>query len=415
MNAFFFIILAALVLEFALDIVANSLNLKALRSEAPPELKGVYEPEEYLKSQGYTRTTTRFHFVTTTFNLALLLGFWLAGGFDYLDGVVRAPGLHVVVTGVLYIGILLIAYLLISIPFSVYSTFVIEERFGFNKTTRGTFVRDQLKGLALALVLGAPLLAGVIAIFEYAGSLAWLYCWVAVSLFILGLQFVAPTWIMPLFNKFNPMESGDLRDAILDYARSVDFTVANIFVMDGSKRSSKANAFFTGFGPNKRIALFDTLVENHTVPEMVAVLAHEIGHYKKKHILQGMVISVLHMGVLFFLLSIFLSAGSLYDAFFMEHQSTYAGILFFVLLYTPIEVVMSIVLHVISRRHEHDADRWSVETFEKPQSLIDALKKLSADNLSNLAPHPFFVFLNYTHPPLLQRVEAIQHYRGHHS
>ena len=413
MNIFLFIILAALLLEFALDIVSNSLNLRALRSKPPSGLQGIYETEEYRRSQEYTRTTTRFHFVRTTFNLSLLLGFWFTGGFNYLDGIVREPNLHVVATGVLYIGVLSIFFLLMSLPFSIYSTFVIEERFGFNKTTLGTFVGDQMKGLVISIVIGAPLLAGIIAIFEYVGSLAWLYSWIVVTLFILVLQFIAPTWIMPLFNKFTPMEAGDLRNAILDYARSVNFTVANIFIIDGSKRSSKANAFFSGFGRNKRIALFDTLVEKHTESELVAVLAHEIGHYKKKHILQGMLISILHTGVLFFLLSIFLSAGSLYDAFLMERSSTYAGILFFMLLYTPIEVVASIVQHKISRRHEFDADQWAVETFDKPQSLIDALKKLSADNLSNLAPHPFFVFLNYTHPTLLQRAEAIQrHWRN---
>ena len=297
-------------------------------------------------------------------------------------------------------------------PFGIYGTFVKEERFGFNKTTPRTFVADRIKGLALLVVIGGPLLAGILAFFEYAGSFAWLYCWIAFTPFTIGLQFVAPTWIMPLFNKFTPMEGGELRDSILKYARSVDFTVENILLMDGSKRSSKANAFFTGFGRHKRIALFDTLVEKHTVPELVAVLVHEIGHYKKGHILQRLAVGIMHSGVVFFLLSVFLDSPGLYDAFFMDEQSIYAGLLFFGLLYTPIELVLGALMQGLSRKHEYDADRWAVETVDEPESLARGLKRLSADNLSNLAPHPMYVFLNYSHPPLLQRLRAIDRVRS---
>ncbi len=215
---------------------------------------------------------------------------------------------------------------------------------------------------------------------------------------------------MPLFNKFTPLESDELKEAILNYTDSVNFPVKNVFVMDGSKRSSKSNAFFIGFGRNKRIALFDTLIEKHTVPELVAVLAHEIGHHKKKHVLQGTIISILHSGLLFFLLSIFLGSPSLYDAFYMEQQSIYSGILFFGLLYTPLEMILSIIIQAVSRKNEYEADHFAVETTKQPQKLIDALKKLSAGNLSNLTPHPFYVFLNYSHPPLLERIRTISQY-----
>ncbi len=417
MNTFFFIILVALLLEYVLGVVANLLNLKTLRLELPPALEGVYQPDEYRNSQEYTRAITRFDFVTSTFGLLVLLSFWFAGGFNYLDQMVRAWGFVPIVNGLLYIGILLIAYSLLTLPFSIYATFVIEERFGFNRTTPRTFLLDRVKGLALAVLLGAPLLASILALFEYTGYYAWLYCWGAVTIFSLVMQFVAPTWIMPLFNKFTPIESGELKEAILNYARSVSFPVKNVFVMDGSKRSSKSNAFFTGFGRNKRIALFDTLIEKHTVPELVAVLAHEIGHHKKKHILQGMIISVLHTGVLFFLLSVFLGSPGLYETFYVEQQSIYSGILFFGLLYTPIEMLLSIVIQAVSRKNEYGADRFATETIQEPQRLADALKKLSAGNLSNLTPHPFYVFLNYSHPPLLQRIRAILQYeaqlRGH--
>ena len=412
MNTFFFIILFALLIEYAIAVVANLFNLKSMRSEPPPTLEGVYQLEDYRKSQEYSRTNTRFDFVTSTFSLVVLLSFWFAGGFNYLDQIVRSWGFVPILNGLFYIGVLLIGYSLITLPFSIYSTFVIEERFGFNRTTARTFLVDSIKGLGLAALLGAPLLSGMLALFEYAGYHAWIYCWIAVTVFSLILQYVAPTWIMPLFNKFTPLEPGELKEAILNYARSVNFPIKNVFVMDGSKRSSKSNAFFTGFGRNKRIALFDTLIEKHTVPELIAVLAHEIGHHKKKHILQGTIINILHAGVLFFVLSIFLGSPGLYDAFYMEQQSIYSGILFFGLLYTPLEMVLSVIMHALSRKNEYEADRFAAETIQHPQHLIEALKKLHAGNLSNLMPHPFYVFLNYSHPPLLQRIRAILRYQA---
>ena len=408
MNVFSLIILVALILEFILELVANLLNLKALKLELPPTLEGVYNAEDYRKSQEYIRVTTRFGLVRSAFTLSLLLAFWFSGGFNYFDQVVRAWSFVPMVSGPLYIGILLLAYGLLTLPFSIYGTFVIEEHFGFNRTTARTFFLDRVKGLGLTLLLGAPLLVGILALFEYAGPYAWLYCWAAVSVFSLLMQYIAPTWIMPLFNKFTPMGSGELKEAILKYARSVNFPIKNVLVMDGSRRSSKSNAFFTGFGRNKRIALFDTLIEKHSVPEIVAVLAHEIGHYKKKHVLQGVIIGILHTGVVFFLLSLLLGSPGLYQAFYMTQPSIYAGLLFFGLLYTPIELVLSIALHMISRKNEYEADRFVAETIDEPSRLVDALKKLFATNLSNLTPHPFYVFLNYSHPPLLQRVQAIQ-------
>ena len=408
MNIFLIIIIIALVAEYFLGIVSNVLNLRALKPEPPEQLQDIYEPEQYKKSQQYTRVNTGYDMITGTFNLAVLLTFWFFGGFNEMDVLVRGWELPEIVTGVLYIGILGLLYTAITLPFSAYHTFVIEAEFGFNKTTLATFVMDRLKGLALAVVLGVPIMGAIIGFFEYTGSLAWLYAWVVLTVITVFVQFVAPTWIMPLFNKFTPLEPGELRDAIFDYAGSVDFKIDNIFVVDGSKRSSKAKAFFTGFGKNKRIALFDTLVENHTAPELVAVLAHEIGHYKNRHIMQGLVTSIIHTGVIFFLLSIFLESQGLFDAFFIDEKSVYTGLLFFGLLYTPIEVVLSVVMQAISRKHEYEADRWSVQTFRHPGELSEALRKLSKENLSNLAPHPFYVSLNYSHPPLLQRVRGIE-------
>ena len=407
-NTFAIIILAALVLDFSLKLVSDLLNLKSLKQELPPFLQDIYNQEDYRKSQEYLRTTTRFGLVDSSFTLLILLAFWFSGGFNWFDRVVTGWNLVPVVTGLLYIGILLFAYSLTKLPFDIYSTFVIEERFGFNKTTRRTFLLDMLKGFILALLLGGLLLAGILALFQYVGIYAWVYCWAAVVIFSLAMQYVAPTWIMPLFNKYTPMTEGELKESILKYTGSVNFPTKNIFVMDGSKRSSKSNAFFTGFGRNKRIALFDTLIAQHSVPEMVAVLAHEVGHYKKKHILQGMIISIVHTGVLFFLLSLFLTSPGLYHAFGIGYQPIYAGLLFFGLLYTPIELVLSVVMQMLSRKNEYEADRFAAKTIEQPDNMIYALKKLSSTNLSNLTPHPFYVFLNYSHPPLLQRIQTIQ-------
>ena len=407
MNIFAVIILAALVIDFTLKLMGNLLNLKALKFDVPSELEGIYKPEEYRKSQEYLRANTWFNLVESSFTLAIMLIFWFVRGFNWFDGIVTGWHFIPVVSGLFYVGILIFAYSLLKLPFGIYDTFVIEERFGFNKTTVRTFISDLFKGAFLGAVLGGVILAGVLYLFQYVGTFAWLYCWGAMIVFSLAIQFIAPTWIMPLFNKFTPMEPGELKSAILEYTDSVNFPVTNIFVIDGSKRSGKSNAFFTGFGRNKRIALFDTLIAQQSVSEMVAVLAHEVGHYKKNHVLQGMIIGFIHAGVLFFLLSVFLANHVLYHAFFMTKTPIYAGLLFFGLLYTPIELVLSVIMQMISRKNEYEADRFAASTLKEPENIISALKKLAAGNLSDLTPHPFYVFLNYSHPPLLQRIRAI--------
>jgi len=408
MNIFAIVILSAILFQFSLDLISNILNLRAMQLDPPAVLRDIYSPAAYGKSQQYTRENTQFSLMVSIFSLALLLAFWFMGGFNWLDQAVRAWGLGSIISGLLYTGILIVAYGIVMLPYSIYSTFAIEQRYGFNKTTPATFIADRLKGLLLAAVLGGPLLACILALFELAGATAWLYCWAAVTAYLLVIEFIAPNWIMPLFNKFTPLEEGELRSAILDYANSVKFPLQNLFVIDGSRRSSKSNAFFTGFGRNKRIALFDTLIVQHTIPELVSVLAHEIGHYKKKHIIWGMVISILHFGLLLFLLSLFINSPGLYQAFYVQQPSIYTGLIFFGLLYTPAEFLLSILMNMLSRKFEYDADRFAAQTITDPSAMTATLKKLSADNLSNLTPHPFFVFLNYSHPPLLQRMEAIE-------
>ena len=408
MNIYAIIILSALFLDFVINLFANILNIKTFSEELPEEFEDVCDANVYQKTQDYTRVKTIFELFTSSLSLIVTLIFWFAGGFNFLDTTIRSWDLNPILTGIIYIVILMLLRGLFTLPFRIVNTFVIEERFGFNKTTPAIFTTDLLKGLALGALLGGPLLAGLLAFFQYAGAFAWLYCWIVTSLFSLFIQFIAPTWIMPIFNKFTPLEEGTLKESIMRYARSVNFSIADIFVIDGSRRSSKSNAFFTGFGKNKRIALFDTLVEKHNVPELVAILAHEIGHYKKRHIIQSIIINIFHTGVMFFLLSIFISNEKLFQAFYMEHVSIYAGFIFFGMLYTPIEFVLSIFLNMLSRNNEFQADRFASSTIQNPETLVNTLKNLSIHNLSNLKPHAFYVFLNNSHPPVLKRIKAIR-------
>jgi STE24 endopeptidase len=408
MNLYAAVILAALLVDFVLKLIANVLNLKALRAELPAEFEDVYPAESYAKAQQYTRIATQFGFLTSVFDLLVLLVFWLFGGFNLLDVWLRGLGFGSIVTGLLFIGILLLGRTLLNLPFQIFSTFVLEQHFGFNRMTARTFVLDLIKSLALSVILGGPLAAAVLWLFEYAGDAAWLYCWGVSTVFLLVLLLVFPRWIMPLFNRFEPLGEGELRDALSTYADDTGFALADVFVIDGSRRSSRSNAFFTGFGRTKRIGLYDTLIEKHTVNELVAILAHEVGHYAKGHITKGLVLGILHNGLVFFLLSVVLDHRGLFDAFKMQHMSIYAGLVFFALLYSPVELMLSLFLNVMSRKHELEADRFAAETTGTPAALISALKKLSADNLSNLTPHPFYVFLNQSHPPLCQRVAALR-------
>jgi len=401
------IVLFALAFDFCIHLLADILNLKHLSPDLPEAFRDTYDTRRYADSQKYLKVNTRFDWIVSAVNLIALLCFWFLGGFNALDRFARGFEWGSVATGVVFIGSLLVFRSVLGLPFDIIHTFVIEEKFGFNKTTWKTFVLDRVKGLLLAVVLGVPLLAGVLAFFAYTGANAWWYCWLLVVLFGMCVRYIGPTWIMPLFNKFSPLEEGELKRALFSLAERIEFPLKNIFLMDGSRRSSKSNAFFTGFGRNKRIVLFDTLVEMTAVPELVAVLGHEMGHYKLKHIWMNTIIGILHSGVLFFLLSLFISLPPLFDAFFMDSTSVYGGMIFFGLLYSPVEMILGLLMQEYSRRNEFQADRFAVEKTRNPQALASALKKLSAQNLSNLTPHPFYVVLNYSHPPVLKRIEAI--------
>jgi STE24 endopeptidase len=408
MNALGLIALVALIGEFGLRALSEALNLRAARAALPPAFRDAYDPLRYDRAREYLRARTRLGWVSSAFFLALTIAFWLGGGFRILDDWVRGFGLGPVPSGLLYIGTLALARALLGVPFQTVAVFVIEKRFGFNRTRPTTFLTDGLKALLLSLLIAGPLLSGVLALFEYAGPLAWAYGWALAALFALVIQLIAPRWILPLFNTFSPLPEGELRAAIFAYARSLRFPLENVFVMDGSRRSTKSNAFFTGFGKHRRIALFDTLIQAHTTPELIAVLAHETGHYKKKHVLKMLALGMLHTGALLFVFSLVVRLPALFEAFFVERPSVYAGLIFFALLLRPAELVAGVLMNRVSRGHELEADRFAVETTGTRGALVTALKKLSADNLASLSPHPLYVALNYSHPPLQERIRAIE-------
>ncbi|MGD2063494.1 MAG: M48 family metallopeptidase [Nitrospirota bacterium] len=407
-NGYAIVVLAALLCDYVLKGVADWLNLRAMDAAVPDAVADLYDPDDRQRAHEYAWVRTRFAILATTFDLVLLLAFWGVGGFAHLDHWARSLGLGEVWTGLVYIGLLALATSLLDLPFRYYSTFGIEQRFGFNRTDHRTFWLDHAKAALLAIGLGGPLLALVLFLFDRFGPGAWVYGWTVTILFLLAVQYLAPAWIMPLFLRFTPLEDGELREAILALARRVGFPVRGIYVTDGSRRSTKANAFFTGLGRHKRIALFDTLVDGHPVDEVVAVVAHEIGHYKRRHVLQGTLLSIAHTGLLFGLLSLCLTRPGLFAAFGVEHLSVYAGLVFFGLLYTPVEMILSLLLRVVSRRNEYQADRFAVAATGDWRPLAAGLKRLSRDHLANLTPHPLYVALHYSHPPLAQRLTAMQ-------
>ena len=408
MNAIGLVILASLILEFGLRILSEVLNLRSSQAELPETFKGCYDEGRYQRSQEYLGARTRFGWCSASTFLAVTIALWLGGGFGFLDDRLRSWYLHPILTGMLYIGTLALLRVALTLPFGVYATFVIEKRFGFNTTGWKTFVADRIKTALLAVFLMGPLLAMILGIFEYINRFSWLYCWVGVSAFIFCINFIAPRWILPLFNTYSPLPKDDLCSAILSYARSIDFPLENVFVMDGSRRSTKSNAFFTGFGRNRRAVLFDTLVAAHTLPELIAILAHEMAHYKKHHVLWSLAAGILHTGFLLFLLSICVSSRPLFEAFFMKQTSVYGGMVILAVLSLPLDLLLGCLLNALSRRHEREADRFAVATTGGGRVLADALKKLSVHNLANLTPHPLYVLLNYSHPPLLERIQAIE-------
>jgi len=411
MNIFFVIIISALVLDYCLSFLIRALNVKSLDPKLPEEFSDVYDQKKYSKSQSYTRDKESFSHITSTFSFFLSLAIIFLGLYNVIDQFVRGFGYGEIVNGLLFFGVLMVLSDAITLPFSLYNNFVIEKRYGFNKMTLSTFFMDKLKGYFLSALIGAPVIALLLYFFESFGGLAWLYAWGLMAIFTLAMQPLFNLFIAPMFNKFTPLEEGSLLTKIKSYLKKVDFPVAKLEVMDGSKRTSHSNAYFSGLGKNKRIALFDTLLESQSDDEIVSVIAHEVGHYKLKHIQKGIIASLVQTGVTLFILSLFMKNQMLFDVFKMQELSVYGSLIFFSMLYSPISMALGFVFSYISRKNEFEADKYSAQTTGQPEHLVSSLKKLSADNLGNLTPHWLNVLLNYSHPPVLDRITTLRSFK----
>lgn len=406
-NTLFYIIIAIIIIDFIIDKVLDALNAKHYNDAVPKELNDVYDETEYKKSQAYKATNYKFGVWSSSFSIALTLAFLMFDGFEYVDNIARSYSDNPIVIALIFFGIIMLGSDIITTPFAYYKTFVIEEKFGFNKTTIKTFILDKIKGLLMMAVIGGLLLALIIWFYQIAGAQFWLYAWAIVTVFTVFMNMFYSKLIVPLFNKQKPLEEGSLRDKISEYAASVGFNLDKIFVIDGSKRSTKANAYFSGFGNEKRVTLYDTLVNDLDEGEIVAVLAHEVGHYKKKHIIFNLVASILLTGLTLYILSIFISNPLLSNALGVETPSFHVGLIAFGLLYSPISELTGLIMNHFSRTFEYQADNYAKNTY-KAEPLINSLKKLSKNSLSNLTPHKAYVFMHYSHPTLLQRVKNLK-------
>jgi len=402
----FYLIIGILVFDFLVDKFLDYLNSKHYNDELPTELQDVYDAEEYKKSQAYKLTNNKFGNITSLFSILLTLGFLFFDGFKLVDDYARTFTDNNILIALIFFGIIMIGSDIITTPFSYYQTFVIEEKFGFNKSTKKLFFIDKIKGWLMSAVLGGGILALIIWFYEFAGTNFWLYAWALVAFFSLFMNMFYAKLIVPLFNKQTPLEEGSLRDKIAAYADKAGFQLDNVFVIDGSKRSTKANAYFSGFGSQKRITLFDTLINDLDEDEIVAVLAHEVGHYKRKHIIFNLVFSVLLTGFTLWLLSLFITSPILSEALGVQIPSFHIGMIAFGMLYSPISEITGLFMNSLSRKFEYQADDFAKET-HNASDLISSLKKLSKNSLSNLTPHAAYVWFHYSHPSLLQRIKNL--------
>jgi len=403
----FYILIAIIVVSFLIDKILDYINSKHFNDEIPAKLADVYNQEEYAKSQSYKKTNARFSLVSSSFSLCLTLLFFFLEGFKWVDEIARNLTSNSILVALIFFGIIMLASDVLAIPFQYYKTFVIEEKFGFNKSTKITFWLDKVKGWIMSIILGGGILSLIIWFYEFFGPNFWIYAWALIAVFSLFMNMFYAKLIVPLFNKQTPLEDGELKFAIEKYAKKVGFTINNIFVIDGSKRSTKANAYFSGFGAQKRITLFDTLINDLETEEIVAVLAHEVGHYKKKHIIFNLITSVLLTGFTLYILSFFVNSPILSQALGFATPSFHIGLIAFGILYSPISEITGLFMNYMSRKFEYQADNYAKNTF-KAAPLISSLKKLSKNSLSNLTPHSAYVFMHYSHPTLLNRVKNLE-------
>ena len=409
-NVLFYVIIAILVVDYVLERILDSLNARMRHAELPIEVADIYDKETYEKQQRYEQAKSKIGFWSSTVGFVLIMALLLTGCFGILDRWIESTfQCGAIVNGLLFFGILFWVTDLLGIPFEWYNTFVIEEQFGFNKMTPKIFIFDKLKSWLLTAIIGGGLLAGLMWLISVFGENFWVIAWAAVSVFLIFINMFYSTLIVPLFNKQTPLEDGELKTAIFEFSKKAGFALDNIYVIDGSKRSTKANAYFSGLGSKKRIVLYDTLIQKLTIEEIVAVLAHEIGHYKKKHTYMMLGASVLQMGVILYLFGLFVSEPAFTEALDIAFtpEKSYASFYVFSILFTPISFLIGVLVNAISRKNEYQADRYSGENYS-PKELESALKKLSKQSLSNLTPHSWYVFCYYSHPTLYQRIVALR-------
>lgn len=405
-NAPFYLIMSIIVFNFILERTLDVLNSRYWSAELPEEVADVYDRSQYRKSQLYKKANDKFSTLTNSFSFFLIVTILVFHLFGRFDDIARSVTDHPVLVALIFFGIIMLASDIVNLPFAVYDTFVIEERFGFNKTTVKTFIIDKIKGWFLVGILGGGVIALIVWFYQIIGVSFWIYAWIAISIFMIFINMFYSTLIVPLFNKQKPLEEGELRNAINDFSEKAGFNLQNIFVIDGSKRSTKANAYFSGLGSKKRIVLYDTLIADLSTDEIVAVLAHEIGHYKKKHSLLSIIIGIIQTGITLYIFSLFTVNPLLSAALGANEHGIHMVLVAFGVIYSPISTVVGLGMNLISRANEYQADRFAKEKYNA-QALISALKKLSSNNLSNLTPHPAYVFFHFSHPTLLQRIRAL--------
>ena len=405
-STLFNILITILLIKFVIDSVLNHLNAKHFNDTLPNDISDVYEINEYQQSQSYKKTNHNFSKITSLFSLITTLLFFFFDGFSIVDEIARGFSNNIIIITLIFFGIIIIGSDIISIPFSLYKTFVIEEKFGFNKSTKKLFFLDKIKGLLMTIILGGSILSIITWFYEFTGNYFWIYTWLLITTFSVFLNMFYSKLIVPLFNEQTILEEGDLKNEIVKYVNSVGFKANNIYVLNGSKRSTKANAYFSGFGNQKRITLYDTLINDLENNEIVAVLAHEVGHYKRKHILYNLTSSIILTGFALFVLSLFIKTPLLSLALGVSHPSFHIGLIAFGILYSPVSQILGVFMNYMSRNFEYQADNYAKNTFSA-SPLISSLKKLSKNSLSNLTPHYLYVFFHFSHPTLLDRIKNL--------
>ena len=402
-----YVIIAIITFEFLLERILDTLNSKNWSHELPETLKGIYDEEKYKKSQDYDAAKSKLSFWSGTFNFVVMIAMLLFGGFAWVDTLISGYTIHPVWSTLAFFAVLAMASDIMGIPFELYGIFSIEEKFGFNKMTMKTFVTDKIKGWLLGAVIGGLLLSAFVWFHHSFPNRYWLYAWMVFTGFSLLMMMFYANLIAPIFNKLTPLEAGDMRASIETYAQKVNFPLKNVMVMDGSKRSTKANAYFSGLGSSKNIVLYDTLIDKQSAEEVVAVLAHEVGHFKKKHTIQGLFMSSLIMLLTLYIMHLVVDNPLLSAALGAQTAKFHLGLIAFFILYSPLSTITGLLMNIFSRRNEFEADAYAVQT-ASAGALISSLKKLSVDSLSNLRPHPAYVFFHYSHPPLLKRLDAME-------